>query len=141
MYDERPTLTKRVLRAVWAFIVNFVMWILIPALVAALITGRVADTPLMSSAFIYEFGALFIILDVGAAFFKGTAVSVPFLSAASLLAAVYLWLVTSGGNIIITAAGLDIGLEFRVLLYIIILPSIWGIVKSPLSYFVWRRAR
>lgn len=141
MYDEKPTMNRRILRSVWALIINVIVWIVVPTFIESLLVGKIPDTPLTTPVFIYEFGAMFIILDVGAAFFKGTAVSVPFVSAAALLSAVYLWLVTNGGNLTIAAAGVEIGLGFRVLLYIIILPSIWGVVKSPLTYLVWRRAR
>ncbi len=83
---------------------------------------------------------LFVTLDVGAAFFQGMAVSGPFISGAALLSAAYLWLVTDGGYLQVTAGGTTIGLQFRLLLYVLVLPSLWAALKAPLSYLAWKGA-
>jgi len=131
---------RRILSSIWAFIVNFVLWIVIPYYVGTLLVGRVPDSALTIPSFVYEFGALFIILEVGAAFFQGKAISVPFVSGAALLSVVYLWLVTNGGNLTVTTSGIDITLGFQLLLYVLVLPLIWSAMKAPLSYLVWRRS-
>ena len=61
-------------------------------------------------------------------------------SGAAALSAVFLWLVTNGGNLTVTTAGIDITLGFQLLLYVLVLPSIWAAIRAPLSYLVWRRA-
>jgi hypothetical protein len=77
---------------------------------------------------------------VGAAFFDGLALSVPFLSGVAILSALYLWLVTNGGNLAITEAGVTFTLGFRLLVMVLILPSVWAAVRAPLAYLIWRRA-
>lgn len=126
--------------AVWAFALNAIFWIVIPYYLGTLLAGKVPETPLATPTFVYEFGALFVILDVGAAFFQGKAVAVPFLSGAAVLSAVYLWLVTNGGVLSFAASGISFGLGFTLLLYVLILPSIWAAVRAPVSYLIWRRA-
>ena len=130
---------RRVTGAIWAFVVNVILWIVIPYYIGTLLVGRVPESALTIPSFVYEFGVLFIILDVGAAFFRGKAISVPFLSGVAVLSAVYLWLITNGGSLAVTASGIDIVLSFQLLLYVLILPSIWAAIRAPLSYLVWRR--
>ena len=139
-FGRKITTRRRILSAIWAFVVNFVLWIIIPYYVGSLLVGRVPDSALTIPSFVYEFGALFIILDVGAALFQGMGISVPFLSGAALLTAVYLWLVTNGGSLTVMTTSIDITLGFRLLLYVLILPSIWAAIRAPLSYLVWRRS-
>ena len=131
---------RRILSAVWALVINAIFWIVVPYYLGVFLVNYVPDIPLAVPTFVYEFGILFIILDVGAAFFQGMAISVPFLSGAALLSAVYLWFVTNGGNLHLAAAGVTIGLGFQLLVYLFITPSIWAAVRAPLSYLIWRRA-
>ena len=140
MYNPNVPLRKRVTSAVWALVINVIIWIVIPYYIGTLLVGKVPETPLTIPTFVYEFGVLFIIFDVGAAFFQGKAISVPFISGAAILSAVYLWLVTNGGSLSLSVSGLNIGFDFRLILYVIILPSIWAAVRTPISYTIWRRA-
>ena len=140
MYGQKLTTRKRIMKAMWALVLNVVIWIIIPYYIGVLLASRVPDTPLVIPSFVYEFGVLFIILDVGAAFFTGMVWGVPFISGAALLSAVYLWLVTNGGNLTFNASGTSIALEFQLILYLFIIPPIWGAVKAPLTYLVWRRS-
>lgn len=139
-FGKTFTTRRRVAKALWALVVNVVLWIVIPYYIGTLLAGKVAGTPLTIPTFVYEFGILFTVLDVGAAYFDGMAISVPFLSGAALLSAVYLWLVTNGGDLSVAASGVTVGLEFRLLLYLLVLPSLWAAARAPLSYLVWRRA-
>jgi hypothetical protein len=139
MFGTKVTTRRRVLSALWALILNVILWIVIPYYLGIFLASRVPDTPLTIPNFVYEFGIMFIVLDVGAAFFQGMAVSVPFISGAALLTAVYLWLATNGGNLSVTTSGIEIGLGFQLLLYVLVLPSIWAAIRAPLSYLVWRR--
>lgn len=139
-FGKTFTIRKRIGKAIWALIINAILWIVVPYYVGTLLVGRIPNTPLIIPSFIYEFGILFIILDVGAAFFDGTIVCVPFISGVALLSAYYLWLVTNGGNLALTASGISIGLEFKLLVYILILPSIWAAIRTPIAYAIWRRA-
>ncbi len=140
MYEPDIPMRKRAMGAVWAFVINVIVWIVVPYYVGSYLAGKVPETPITSLTFVYEFGVLFIVLDVGAALFRGKAIAVPFISGAALLSAVYLWLVTNGGDLSISTSGIEISLGFTLLLYILILPSIWGAIRAPISYMLWRRA-
>ena len=131
---------KRVIAALWALAINLVLWVVVPYYLGVFLVRYVPATPLAVPSFVYEFGVLFTALDVGAAFFQGMAVSVPFLSGAALLSAVYLWLVTDGGDLHVTTSGLSIGLSFQLLVYLFVLPSLWAAARAPLSYLIWKRA-
>lgn len=131
---------RRIMSAIFALVVNVILWIVIPYYLGVFLVKYVPDIPLAIPSFIYEFGILFTVLDVGAAFFQGMLISVPFLSGAALLSAVYLWFVTNGGNLHVATSGITIGLGFQLLVYLFIVPSVWAAVRAPLSYLIWRRA-
>jgi len=97
LYGQEIGTRKRVTSAAWAFVVNAIFWIVIPYYIGVFLAGRVPDSALTIPTFVYEFGILFIILEVGAAFFKGKAVAVPMISAVALLTVVYIWYATNGG--------------------------------------------
>ena len=124
----------------WALVVNVIFWIVIPYYVGVFLTGRVPDSALTVPTFVYEFGILFIILEVGAAFFQGKAVAVPMISGVALLTVVYIWYATNGGILGVETSGITLALSFRLMLYVLVLPSIWAAIRAPLTYLVWRRA-
>jgi hypothetical protein len=140
VYGKTITTRKRILSAVWALVVNVVFWIVIPYYVGVFLAGRVPESALTVPSFVYEFGVLFIILEVGAAFFQGKAVAVPMISGVALLTVVYIWYATNGGILGVETAGITIALSFRILLYVLVLPSIWAAIRAPLAYMVWRNA-
>ena len=140
MYGKTVTTRKRILSAVWALVVNVVFWIVIPYYVGVFLAGRVPESALTVPSFVYEFGILFIILEVGAAFFRGKAIAVPMISAVALLTVVYIWYATNGGILGVETSGITIALSFRLLLYVLVLPSIWAAIRAPLAYMVWRNA-
>jgi hypothetical protein len=140
-FGKTYSMKRRVAKALWALFLNAILWIAVPYYIGGFLGRLVPNTPLAIPAFVYEFGALFIILDVGAAFFDGMAISIPFLSGAALLSAYYLWLVTSGGNMAFSAQGMSVALDFQILVYLLIVPSVWGAIRAPLSYMVHRRAQ
>jgi hypothetical protein len=140
LYRPNVPMRKRIMSAVWALIINVIVWIVIPYYVGTLLATSVPQSALTVPSFVYEFGAMFIILDVGAAFFQGKGIAVPFISGAALLSVVYIWLVTNGGDLTVNASGISLGLGFQLLLYVLVLPSIWAAIRAPLSYFVWKRA-
>jgi len=140
VYGRTITTRKRITSAVWAFVVNVIFWIVIPYYVGVFLTGRVPDSALTVPTFVYEFGILFIILEVGAAFFQGKAVAVPMISGVALLTVVYIWYATNGGILGVETSGITLALSFRLMLYVLVLPSIWAAIRAPLTYMVWRRA-
>jgi len=140
LYGQTITTRKRIMSAVWALVVNTIFWIVIPYYVGVFLTGRVQDSALTVPTFVYEFGILFIMLEVGAAFYRGKAVAVPMISGVALLTVVYIWYVTNGGVLGVETSGITLALSFRLLLYVLVLPSIWAAIRAPLTYLVWRRA-
>jgi len=140
VYGKTVTTRKRIMSAVWALLVNVIFWIVIPYYVGVFLSGRVPESALTIPTFVYEFGAIFIILEVGAAYFQGKAMAVPMISAVALLTVVYIWYATNGGVLGVETSGITIALSFRLLLYVIVLPSIWAAIRAPLTYLVWRRA-
>ena len=139
-FGKTFTTRRRVLKAVWALVINVVLWIVVPYYIGVFLQGRIGGTPLTIPTFVYEFGALFTILDVGAAYFDGLVACVPFLSGVAILSAVYLWLVTNGGTLSVAASGITVALVIRLLVYVFFIPSIWAGIRSPLSYIIWRNA-
>lgn len=139
-FGKTFTTRRRILKALWALAINVILWVVVPYYIGVLLQGRVGGTPLVIPTFIYEFGALFIALDVGAAYFDGLAACVPFLSGVALLSAVYLWLVTNGGVLSIAESGITVAIDIRLLVYVFIVPSIWAAVRAPMAYLIWRRA-
>jgi len=140
LYGQTVTMRKRITSAVWALVVNTIFWIVIPYYVGVFLTGRVPESALTVPTFVYEFGILFIILEVGAAFFQGRGVAVPMISGVALLTVVYIWYATNGGNLGVETSGISLVLGFRTMLYVLVLPSIWAAIRAPLTYVVWRRA-
>ncbi len=124
----------------WALAVNVILWIILPYYIGTLLVGKVPETPLTIPTFVYEFGLAFTILEVGAAYLQGKAVSVPFISGAAILTAVYLWLVTNGGVLSLSVYGIELGFDFRLLLYLFVVPPLWAAIKAPISYLIWKRA-
>ena len=139
-FGKTFTRRRRILKALFALVINIVFWVVIPYYIGTLLAGKVGGTPLTIPTFVYEFGALFTILDVGAAYFDGLAACVPFLSGVAILSAIYLWLVTNGGDLSIAASGITMAFDIRLLVYIFIIPSIWAAIRAPLAYLIWRRA-
>jgi hypothetical protein len=120
-------------------VVNLIFWVAVPYYVGILIAREVPASPLTVPTFVYEFGIVITALEVAATLTERKAVSVPFVSATSLVVAYYLWLATDGGMIAIATGGTTIVLGFRLLVYVLILPSIWSAIKAPLAYLVRRR--
>ena len=139
-FGKTFTRRRRILKALFALVVNVIFWVVIPYYIGTLLVGKVGGSPLTIPTFVYEFGALFTVLDVGAAYFDGLAACVPFLSAVAILSAVYLWLVTNGGDLSVAASGITVALDIRLLVYVFIVPSVWAAVRAPIAYLVWRRA-
>jgi len=140
VYGKTVTTRKRIMSAVWALVVNVIFWIIIPYYLGVFLSGKVPESALTIPSFVYEFGVVFIALEVGAAFFQGKAVAVPMISGVALLTVVYIWFATNGGALGVETSGITIALSFRLLLYVLVLPSIWAAIRAPLTYLVWRRA-
>ncbi|HZW85147.1 MAG TPA: hypothetical protein VFE91_04515, partial [Nitrososphaerales archaeon] len=97
MFNPWASRKRRILRALWIVAGNAIVWIAVPYYLSSYLSKYLTNTPLATPLFIYEFGILITILQVGAALSDGRALWVPFTSASYLVEVVYLWLATDGG--------------------------------------------
>ncbi|HEV2226880.1 MAG TPA: hypothetical protein VGR56_08795 [Nitrososphaerales archaeon] len=139
MFGHKISTRRRILKASWVLIVNVLLWIVVPYYAGMYLAKLVPSSPITIPTFVYEFGIVLTILEVAAALTQGMALSVPFISAAALVSALYLWMITNGGNLAVSAQGTSIVLGFQLLVYLLIVPSLWAAVRAPLSYIVHRR--
>ncbi|MDA4119908.1 MAG: hypothetical protein OK436_04915 [Thaumarchaeota archaeon] len=139
MFGQKISTRRRILKASWVLIINVLLWIVVPYYVGIYLGKLVPSSPITIPTFVYEFGIVLTILEVAAALTQGMAVSVPFISAAALVSALYLWMITNGGSLAVSAQGTSIVLEFQLLVYLLIVPSLWAALRAPLSYIVHRR--
>jgi hypothetical protein len=138
-FGKKISTRRRILKASWVLVLNVLLWIVVPFYVGVFLAKYVPSSPITIPAFVYEFGIILTILEVAAALTEGMAVSVPFISAAALVSALYLWIITNGGNLAVTTQGISVVLGFQLLVYLLMVPSLWAAVKAPLSYIIHRR--
>lgn len=139
MFGQKISTRRRILKASWVLLLNLLLWIIIPYYIGMFLSKYIPSSPITIPMFVYEFGIVLTILEVAAALTQGMAVSVPFISGAALVSALYLWMITNGGNLAVSAQGTTIVLGFQLLVYLLIVPSLWAAVRAPLSYIVHRR--
>jgi hypothetical protein len=129
-------LRRRVPRAILVGILNLVFWVLIPGLLGSLLAQTGESTPLTSMTFVYAFGLAITGVQVLGALTQGMALSVPFTTGGYLAQAYYIWLATDGGNLKFAASGVSIGLGFAPIVYLLMLPSLFSALRSPLAFFL-----
>ncbi len=136
MMGARVSLKRRVLKASFVLVLNVVLWILLPTILASYISQALPSSPLTVPVFIYAFGAAITGLQVLGALTGGMALSVPFISGSYLVSAYYIWVATDGGNLPLAAAGVSIVLAFRPLVFLVMLPSLFGAIRTPLTFLL-----
>jgi hypothetical protein len=136
LFEERPvTWRKRIYHAVVQLVINLVLWVVIPSLVYSAISGLSSSSPLpVNLTFVYAAGATITGLQVIGALTEGMALSVPFVTGSHLASAYYLYAVVNGGIFAFSAVGVSLSLEFQPLLFLILLPSLFSAVRTPLAY-------
>ncbi len=139
MFSEAPSRRRRIVRASLVLVANLLAWVVLPYYLGTLVAGLGTSTPLAVPEFVYEFGILITILQVGAALAEGHFLWVPLVSGSSVVAAVYIWIITGGGTMTVGTGVATVSLEFRVILYLILLPIVWSAVRAPASYVLYRR--
>jgi hypothetical protein len=115
-----------------------VLWLLVPWVIAGALSGLPGSTLPTGLGFYYAFGLAIVGLQVLGALTKGMAVSVPFVSGAYVTEAYFLWSAVDGGVLSLTTQGITIGLSFQTLLFLLMLPSLFGAVKTPIEYLLER---
>ncbi|MDA4123875.1 MAG: hypothetical protein OK438_00300 [Thaumarchaeota archaeon] len=136
MIGPEVPLSRRVLKATLVLVLNATLWILVPSILGAFISRALPSSPLTIPLFIYEFGAIITGLQVLGALTEGKALSIPFVSGSYVVSAYYIWVATDGGNLPLTAAGVDITLAFRPIVFLIMLPSLFGALRAPLTFLL-----
>lgn len=139
MMEPKPPLRKRVTRAVTVLVVGTFMWILIPDYIGVLVAGKVQASAVLNPEFVFVIGIMIIGLQVADALSEGTRPSIPIQSAVSLLIAYYIWAATNGGSLTFSSDGTVVGLWFEPLVLLVMLPSLWTAVRTPLSFIVMRK--
>ena len=116
-------------------VVNMTLWVIIPSLIFGLISGLLPSSPLaFSRTFIYAFGATITGLQVLGALTEGMGVSIPFVTGSYIASAYYIYAAVDGGMFALSTAGMGLSLDFRPLLYLMMLPSLFGAIRTPLTY-------
>jgi hypothetical protein len=133
---ESVPLRRRVLRAVYLLVVNAIVWVAIPSVVSSALGGMLTSLPLASLTFIYEFGAVITGLQVLGALTEGRAVSMVFSSGSFVAAAYYIWVAGGGGTLSFPVSNITITLDFRTLLFLLVLPSLVGAIRVPLTFLL-----
>jgi len=139
MMEPRPPLRKRVTRAITVLVAGIFMWVLIPDYIGVLVSGKIQSSAILNPEFVFVVGAVIIGLQVAEALTEGARPSIPIQSAVSLLIAYYLWAATNGGSLSFSSNGTQVGLWFEPLVLLVMLPSLWTAVRTPLSFLVMRK--
>ena len=136
MFEERPvTWRRRISRAALRLVINVTLWVIIPSLIFGLISESLPSSPLtISQTFIYAFGATITGLQVLGALTEGMGVSIPFVTGSHIASAYYIYAAVDGGTLALSTAGMGLSLDFRPLLYLTMLPSLFGAIRTPLTY-------
>ena len=115
--------------------INVIIWVIIPSYVFGLISGSLPSSPLpITPGFIYAFGAVITGLQVLGALTEGMAISIPLLTGSHIALAYYIYAAFNGGTLALSAAGMRLSLDFRPLLYLMMLPSLFSAIRTPLTY-------
>jgi hypothetical protein len=117
------------------------MWTILPGYLGMLLSKQIPATALTTPIFVYLFGGIIIVLQAAIALTEGMSVMVRLELAFYILVAFYVWAATNGRNLIFIVAGTSIGFGFQLLVLVVILPSLWGAIRSPFSFLNMQRAR
>ena len=129
------TLKRRISRAIISLVINLTFWVIIPVYLFGMISALAPSSSLtITPAFGYTFGLTITGLQVLGALTEGMAVSVPLMTGSYITIAYYIYAAVSGGTLTLTASGIGLSLDFQPLLYLMILPPLFGVVRKPLTY-------
>jgi hypothetical protein len=136
LFEEwRITRRRRISRAIIQLAINLVLWVIIPLVTLGLVSGSMPSNPLaITPTFIYAFGATITGLQVLGALTEGMATSIPSVTGAHIASAYYIYAAVNGGTLALSTAGVGLSLDFRPLLYLIMLPSLFNAIRAPLVY-------
>ncbi len=125
---------RRVTRAAFALITNAVLWLGLN-LSSTLVAGSIPTIP-FTTPLILTYGIIITALQTLGALTEGMAVSVPFNSASYIASAYFTYVALDGGNLSLASQGIRIKLVFPLLLFLLMLPSLFNVVRIPLTYLL-----
>ena len=135
--EEKVGWRRRITRAVLLGVLNVILYILIPSILFQYLTSIAPGVPIpLTQTLIYTFGAVITGLQVLGALTEGMIVSVPFESGGYLATAVYIYMAVDGGTLALSASGLGFVFSIQPLVYILVLPPLYGALRTPLSYLL-----
>ena len=137
MAEDIP-LPKRAAKAAWTGLISAVAWILAPAYLSGLLSTYLPSAPIADLGYIYAFGAIITGLQVLGALAEGRVASVPLVSGAFVAVAFYLWYGTGGGMLAVSVSGIGVQLDFRVLAFLLVMPSLFNAARVPVSFLLER---
>ena len=118
-------------------LVNLLLLVIIPSFIYREVVGSLSSSAVpISLGLIYAFGATITTLQVLGALTEGLAVSVTFVSGSYIASAIYIWLAVDGGFLAVSQSGVNLVLSFRPLLFLLVLPSLFGAIRAPLNYLL-----
>ena len=139
MFEERQvTWRRRLSRATIELVINVTFWLIIPSFALNLISGSLSSSPFpretITWTFIYAFGATITGLRVIGALTEGMGASIPFVTGSHIASAYYIYAAVGGGTLALSTTGMDLSLDFRPLLYLMMLPWLFSAIRTPLAY-------
>ena len=126
---------RRIARASLTLATNVVVWVLIPSFLSSAITSYVPTTSFTSSLVI-TYGIVVTALQTLGALTKGMAISIPFNSASYIASAYYIYVAADKGNLALSYSGIQIQIAFPLLLFLLMLPSLFNTVRIPITYLL-----
>jgi hypothetical protein len=136
MIGEKVELKWRILRATYTAVLNIVVWVVIPSFLGSAVRSLNPNLPLSIPSYIYAFGFAITAVQVLAALTQGQALSAVFTTGGYLTEAFYIWVATDGGNLPITANGMGFLIGFQTLVFLLMLPPLFGAVRAPLNFLL-----
>jgi len=131
---EEVPLGSRIFGAAYTLILNAVVWIGLPLVFSPGIATLFPTLPITNPEFIYAFGGTITGLQVIGALTQGKAVSAIFISGAYVDSAYFVWVAGGGGIITVAVAGSVVTLAYKTTLFLLVLPSLLGAIRAPLSF-------
>ena len=137
MFEENKwTWRRRITRAIVLFVLNLVVWVVLPEFLFSLVTNIAPSNSLsMTATSMYALGFTITGLQVLGALAEGTVTSIVLKSGSYISLAYYLYSIVNGGTVTLTTAGIRTSLDFQPLLFLIVLPPLYNAIRAPLTYF------
>ncbi len=116
-------------------VINLILWVIMPLFIFDSISGLLPSGSLtITTTFIYALGLTITGLQVIGALTEGMAASVPSTTGSYVASAYYIYAAVNGGTLALSTAGIGVSLDFRPLLYLMVLPFLFSAIKTPLTY-------